>query len=169
MARYNAWERKHRSADEIARERKARKEYRAWAHGEMELWLNNDERMYNRMHKIVSNPRLSRSGKVDIMKNNFADFHNGQVKVGSYANFTKIVTELEAEYAAGQYGTFADYAEYKAWYATHESPYPASRPCHVTIEAVPTLALPDGKPHCGRCDGDYAIGDTHCMHCGYEL
>ncbi len=138
-----------------------RKEYREWAHGEMELWLNNDEGMYNRLHRIMSHPRYTVKAKASTLKIVFGSFHNGQVKVGSYANFQKIAASVWAEYEAGQYGRFETIDEYLAYYGTIRnnacsiSPYPVSRPCY--------------KPSCAHCGGDYAKGDTHCMHCGREI
>lgn len=146
---YSGAFKRRKSDEQREREAKAARERRIWAHGEMELWLQNDQLMYNRLHRIISHPLHSLKYKASVLKDVFGDFHNGQVRVGRYANFQKIAADVWSEYEAGQYGKFETFEEYKRYYgairanACYAPPYPVSRPCHVTVSEVPTLALPE--------------------------
>lgn len=128
----------------------AARERREWAHGEMELWLNNDEDMYNMYHRIASNPLYGLREAAGIMRSRWGNFNNGDVNVGRYANFTALVKAAREEHDNKQYGRFESHAEFRAWYCPNghwlmREPYPASRPCNVTVTEVPTLALPNGQ------------------------
>lgn len=120
------------------------RERREWAHGEMELWLNNDQDMYNAYHRIASNPLYGVREAASILKSRYRDFESDGLKLAPLTNWTALVKSCREEHDNKQYGRFESHSEFKAWYAAHSDPYPASRPCHVTVTEVPTLALPSG-------------------------
>lgn len=117
--------------------------------------LINDEHTYNDVMYVIENPSMSVRSKASILRSNYGDMrdYNGAI-IGRYANFTKIVQDEMSGVKP------LTYAEFKAKYADQIAARKAL--AYRTLNRVL-------KPSCAHCGGDYAKGDTHCMHCGNEV
>ncbi len=132
-----------------------RKEHREWAHNETYITIINDEHMNATAERICQRPNRSIRDKAGMLKVHFADLrdYNGSC-IGRYANFMLIASEL----TAGLPVLSED--DYAIKYASHNK----------RLKRLAEMALAKrSKPSCPKCGGDYAKGDTHCMHCGFYL